>query len=210
MHIVTISDTHLRTPSYLIPPGDLLIHSGDATMGGTLQEVMKFNKWLGEIKDNYKYGIVFVAGNHDWLFEKQPDLARSLITNATYLQDESVVINGFKIYGSPYQPEFCNWAFNLPRGEQLAKKWSQIPDDTNILVTHGPPAKILDTCPGFSQVGCEDLSKRIDQLKDLKLHQFGHIHHSNGMKLHNGIIYINASVCDEKYLPLNPIIEVDL
>lgn len=209
--VVCISDTHNKTGSLNLPPGDLLIHSGDATMSGSLNEVIKFNKWLGEIKDNYKYGILFIPGNHDWLFEKQPDVAISMMYNAKVLMHESTEINGYKIFGSPFQPEFCSWAFNIPRGQPLAHKWSVIPLDTQILVTHGPPYQILDRLPFSSErVGCEELSKKINELKDLELHVFGHIHHGSGMHCQDGITYVNASICDEQYKPLNTVQVVDL
>jgi len=186
-----------------LPDGDLLIHSGDATSVGQIIDIVKFNQELGGIKTKYKHGIIFIPGNHDFLFERNQQLARDIMTNAKVLIDESVEIEGIKIYGSPWQPEFNNWAFNLPRGEALKQRWSTIPDDTNILVTHGPPYGILDKCPDGSLVGCEELYKRVFELKQLKLHQFGHIHHAWGTKQIDNITFINASICTENYKPTN-------
>lgn len=202
---------HGKMKSNTVPKGDLLIIAGDISMGGTLREVMAFNKWLGEIKDNFTHGIVFTPGNHDWLFEQDPALGKRLITNAKVLLHEPTEINGYKIFGSPYTPEFCDWAFNVPRGEELKTKWDQIPEDTQILITHGPPLNILDRLIHSSErVGCKDLSNRIDLLPNLELHSFGHIHYSYGIECHNGVTYVNSSICDEQYRPMNAPIIVDL
>ena len=91
--------------------------------------------------------------------------------NAIYLEDSGVVIDGLKFWGSPWTPEFFDWAFNARRGLQLFDKWQKIPLDTDVLITHGPPAGILDlvvTRQGEAQVGCNDLLRRIHELKKLK------------------------------------------
>ena len=101
--IVAISDTHSRHNQIsALPAGDILIHAGDATNKGTLAEVVAFNQWLGTLPYQHK---IFVAGNHDFLFEKSPEIARTLMTNAHYLLDEAVVIAGLKFYGSPLATE---------------------------------------------------------------------------------------------------------
>ena len=105
------------------------------------EEALSFLEWFMSL-DNYKHKI-YIAGNHDRLFEDTPNIVRELFEqyhpNIIYLQDSSIEVKGLKIYGSPWQPEFCDWAFNLPRGEKLKAVWDLIPDDTDILVTHGPP-----------------------------------------------------------------------
>lgn len=201
--MIHLSDTHNYHKKLNVPSGDLLIHSGDFTSNGQVHQIVAFDKWLGEIKHKFKFGILICAGNHDRLFETDPNLARSLITNATYLQDEAIEINGFKIYLSPHQPEFCNWSFNVPRGEALAKIWAKIPLDTDILVTHGPARGILDYAPQCGQVGCNDLYRRILELPNLLLHCFGHIHASWGTKMVDNVMYSNGSICNEQYKPIN-------
>src|SRR2546430_16820633 len=124
MRIVCISDTHSRHDRIEVPPGDILIHAGDATMTGRMEELARFNHWLGRLPHHYK---IFIAGNHDWLFEKEPTLAESLITNAMYLRDSAARIEGLKFYGSPWQPRFMHWAFNLARGQATGRKWDLIP-----------------------------------------------------------------------------------
>lgn len=195
MRCVLISDTHLRFVA--VPPGDVLIHAGDATIEGTPKEFDKFFKWFGALPHPHK---ILIAGNHDWLFEKKPELARSLVPpGVAYLQDELAIVNGLKIYGSPWQPEFMGWAFNLTRGWPLRKKWELVPTGIDILVTHGPPMGILDWSPfGNEHAGCGDLRQELLRIKP-KLHVFGHIHHSYGQMAWNGTKFVNASICDEAY-----------
>jgi Icc-related predicted phosphoesterase len=118
------------------------------------------------------------------------------------------VIDGVKFYGSPWQPEFYDWAFNLPRGEKLAEKWAKIPGNTDILITHGPAHGMLDWTPSGQRVGCEDLFHRIMEVQP-KIHVCGHIHCAYGQKNFNGVEFLNASVLDERYDYANKPIVVD-
>lgn len=202
-----ISDTHDHDLRDLdIPDGDVLIHSGDATGRGTVQSIAAFNHQLGCLPHKHK---LFVPGNHDWLFEKNPNLAKQMLTNATLLIDEAIEIDNIKFYGSPQQPAFCNWAFNVPRGKALKEKWDLIPEDTNVLITHSPPKNILDLCPDGFNAGCEDLLNRIKELNHLKLHVFGHIHFDYGTLIKDNVQFVNASICTEEYHPLNTPIVVN-
>mgnify|MGYP001337605213 FL=1 len=214
MRIVCISDTHNCTSEIAVPDGDLLVHSGDATITGTADEIARFSDWFSGLPHRHK---VFVAGNHDWLFEKDEQLARRLLDpSITYLQDSAGEVDGRKIYGSPWQPRFYDWAFNLMRGSELAEKWAMIPEDTEILVTHGPPFGILDLVPrsGWDEnTGCEELRKRVEQIASfgrLKLHVFGHIHCGYGLHEEFGIRFVNASTCDEQYRPTQSPMVFDL
>ncbi len=210
--IVAISDTHSRHNQFgLLPDGDILIHAGDATVQGKFDEVIEFNRWLGTLPHKHK---IFVAGNHDFLFERSPDLARVLLTNAQYLLDSFVVVEGLKIYGSPWQPRFFDWAFNLDRGAALRRKWDQIPADTDVLITHGPPHRILDGVIDrwtgtFEAVGCEELLPVVQRIKP-RVHIFGHIHAGYGQIEQDGVRYINASNCNEQYKIVNAPIVLDL
>lgn len=214
MRIVCISDTHNCNEEIAVPDGDVLIHAGDATTVGSVEQLRAFNRWFAVLPHKHK---VFVAGNHDWLFEKDNDLARRLLDpSIVYLQDSSAEIDGLKIYGSPWQPRFFDWAFNLNRGYELAEKWSLIPDDIDVLITHGPPYGILDLVPrqGWDEnTGCEELRKRVEQIAAngrLKLHVFGHIHCGYGVHEEFGVKFVNASTCDEQYNATQPPIVIDL
>lgn len=214
MRIVCISDTHNCLEQIAVPEGDVLIHSGDATVNGSEIEVIGFLARFSRLPHKRK---IFVAGNHDWLFEKDDDRARRLLDpGISYLQDSSTEIDGLKIYGSPWQPRFFDWAFNLNRGREMAEKWAMIPDDIDILITHGPPHGILDLVPrkGWDEnTGCEELRKRVEQLAHLgrlKLHVFGHIHCGYGVHEEFGVKFVNASICDEQYNPTQSPIVIDL
>lgn len=208
--IVCLSDTHNRHEQIVVPDGDILIHAGDATIRGTLDEVVFFNEWFANLPHERK---IFVAGNHDWLFETNNRYARTLLdASIYYLQDSSVEIAGLKFYGSPWQPRFFDWAFNLMRGAELAEKWKLIPDDTDVLITHGPPNGILDEVQQryfIENTGCEELRKRVEIIKP-KLHIFGHIHCGYGRVEKFDVQFINASNCDENYQPTNQPIVIDL
>jgi len=148
MKITFISDTHnkhnhLTSNAYnnILGSGDVLVHAGDCTSMGKSHEITNFLNWLGMTDFKHK---IFIAGNHDFGFETHTDIAEEFKERGIiYLFDTEVVIDGVKFYGSPWQPEFYDWAFNLPRGEKLAEKWAKIPGNTDILITHGPARKTL-------------------------------------------------------------------
>lgn len=208
--IVCVSDSH-TFENFTVPDGDILIHSGDISFTGTFVEMSKGMRWLGKFSHKFK---IFVCGNHDWLGETDPLLMKELANEngITYLDDSGAEIMGFKVWGSPVQPEFNSWAFNRKRGAEIAKHWAKIPENTQILISHGPPMGILDEVDrgivngidmGREHVGCEELKKRIDQLKDLRLHCFGHLHDSNGIYTDpSGKIFVNAAICTEEYKPI--------
>ncbi len=210
MRLVCISDTHsmhLRMPE--IPDGDVLIHAGDSLAQGSLENIEELNDWLGTLPHRHK---IVVAGNHDWAFQDIPDEARAALSNAIYLEDSGVEIDDIRFWGSPWTPMFMNWAFMLDRGEALYQRWQEIPENTDVLITHGPPKGIGDMADmGFKSlnVGCLDLLERIDQLA-LKAHIFGHIHEGYGLYQRGNTRLINASICTARYEPTNLPVVLDL
>jgi Icc-related predicted phosphoesterase len=200
LKIIAISDTHGKHWSITIPPGDVLVHAGDITRRGSIDEVNNFNEYLGTLPHAYK---IIIAGNHDFCFERNREESESKLTNCIYLQDQGVVIEGVKFYGSPWQPWFYNWAFNLKRGNELKLKWSKIPLDTKVLITHGPPFGHRDMTLRRSSEGCEDLLRAVNRIKP-KVHIFGHIHEDSGLSSNENTVFINASICDSSYTPINP------
>ena len=221
MKIIAISDTHNRQKQIVIPQCDVLVHAGDLTMGGTLGEVTRALIWLGEQKVNGTCKeVVLIAGNHDWLAERDPDIFKRLCeeNGLHYLNDSGVEIDGVKFWGSPVQPEFFGWAFNRARTlteaaykqiKEIRQHWDLIPDGTDVLITHGPPHKVLDLTPRNEQVGCEELFKAVMRVKP-KLNIFGHIHHSYGETVFMDTKFVNASICDEQYVPSKKPIEVEI
>lgn len=201
LKIVHLSDTHFAHQFIEIPDGDILIHTGDALGRGSLQELGQFARWMQALPHKHK---IYVPGNHDEVVEKMTPLARETLgPDITMLINESVTIEGQHIWGSPYTPFFNNWSFMRYRGPLIAEIWELIPDDVDILLTHGPPHGILDEVPtGMDKnVGCEELRKRLKTIKP-KLHLFGHIHEGYGHQRIDGIDFYNSAIQGEFYEPL--------
>jgi Icc-related predicted phosphoesterase len=211
--ICAISDTHLSHNQLDIPECDLLIHAGDFSFVGKMVDVLDVNQWFGKLKAQGKIKeAVIICGNHDWVGMKNPSWTKEAFTNCHYLDEESIELFNYKIFGSAWTPEFNNWAFNAKRGKEIARHWKKITEDVEILITHGPPHKILDinteeiySLPlGPEHLGCEELAKKVKKLENLKLHVFGHIHSSSGEQDINGVKFVNASVLNESYQVVYP------
>lgn len=207
MKFIAISDTHGQHTKLLLPEGDVIIHAGDISGRGTESQVREFIDWFSSL--HYKYKI-FIAGNHDFFLEKaSAETVRSMIpSNIIYLNDSSVEIEGIKIWGSPVQPWFHDWAFNRQRGEDIRKHWNLIPADTDILITHGPVKGILDRTVYGQEVGCEDLLDIVKRNKP-SVHICGHIHEAYGERINEQTRFINASVLNEDYFLVNSPIEFE-
>lgn len=215
-----ISDTHTYHDKVKIPDGDILIHCGDNTIYGEVYEMKSFLTWFGNQPHRHK---IFINGNHEvqvWKnnLTKQmvEDHNKYFMTNIHYLENELLGLAGLNFYGSPNTPEFFDWAYMYDRKDG-ADIWQGIPDNTDVLITHGPPAGILDTVSTSDRyprkhAGCDDLLKRVEEIKP-KLHCFGHIHHQYGWTkvLHptNPVLFVNAATCNSRYIPVNPPIVVD-
>jgi Icc-related predicted phosphoesterase len=200
MDIVVIADTHGLHKEVPIPPGDVIIHAGDISNVGKPQELKDFFNWFNALNIKVK---IFIAGNHDFLFEKNGIQARSFIPDGViYLQDSAVEVEGVKIYGSPTTPEFMDWAFMAKRGEDIRRYWEKIPTDTDILITHGPPHGILDQTIEGIHAGCEELKTKVFQIRP-KYHVFGHIHEAYGQQLEDEVTFVNASIVNADYNVVN-------
>ncbi len=196
--VVAMSDLHGHLP--LVPPCDLLLIGGDlcphgqtavqaAWLGGA------FRDWLGRIPARE---VVAVAGNHDWIFERAPHLVPDL--RWRYLEDRGVELFGLKIYGTPWQPRFFDWAFNLDEPD-LEIKFNRIPEGTDIVVCHGPPLGFGDLAPrswGGEHVGSPSLLNRLLTVRP-QLCVFGHIHEGRGVYPRDGMVLANVSVVDHRY-----------
>jgi Icc-related predicted phosphoesterase len=219
---VCISDTHTKHDKLVLPKGDVLIHAGDFSYGGAKRELIKFTKFLEKAEFEHK---IVIAGNHEITFDKNvvdndpywkfikedtkdylntEESKKMIMNSCTYLENSGIELYGYKIWGSPVTPTFYNWAFMKDRGEDIKKVWDQIPEDTDILLTHGPPHKILDFTEAGEYAGCEELKIQVlERVKPL-YHIFGHIHEANGIKKIDNTTFINAAICDFKYKPTNP------
>lgn len=174
--IVAIADTHGEHAQLKLPDGDILIHAGDMTQRGTLQQLESVANWLRAQPHRHK---VVIAGNHDFALQRDAVNARALFHGLTFLEDSEATCEGLRIWGSPWQPWFHDWAFNLRRGADIDAKWQLIPEGVDVLVTHGPPAGYGDLVWNGERVGCEDLTRQLDRVKP-KLLFFGHIHEDRG------------------------------
>lgn len=214
MKILTISDTHNKhkqIPNEYLENAensiDMIIHAGDMTGRGYKNEILPFLDWYNDL--NFKHKIL-IAGNHDFMFETHPKEIEDMLKNRpniTYLNDSGVEIDGVKIWGSPVQPWFYNWAFNR-RDADIKPHWDMIPLDTDILITHGPVKGYLDVTTRGDVTGCPYLLERIAELKNLKLHVCGHIHEAYGVvEFPDGQVFVNASVLDHNYaMSFRPIV----
>ncbi len=219
MKIVCISDTHNKhryLKELLTMEADLLLHAGDFSSGGTKDEIVAFNKWLGELE-----GItekIIIAGNHDRGLELHWDLYSSLIDNATILHPltekgpagAAIDFNGLRIYGEPRQPEFFNWAFNVNRLE-MKDVWDEIPkpQDIDILLTHGPPLRCLDRNEEGEDVGCYYQREWIKKYQPMYV-VCGHIHEGYGRAKIYQTQVINASILNRRYEPVNKPIIIEI
>lgn len=231
MKLALASDIHGLWRKIDWPKADVLCLAGDILhnyeygRGCSVEcarQVIEIEDLIKYLKDKYAH-LVLVAGNHDWAWYRHHSHEQAVnacnMEGVHYLQDSSVVIDGVKFYGSPWQPYFYDWAFNLPNPKvspAMAYAAAQamcnnIDFDTNVLITHGPPYGVLDITYGGEHVGCPRLAERV--LKNdnyLKLHVFGHIHFSAGIEKIDGKTFVNAAILGEDYLPAKNPTVVDI
>ena len=224
---------HCVNMGYDVPDGDVLCHCGDFSSTGSLQEVAAFCKWFGAFPHKRK---IVIAGNHDLTLhggsygQTGPRFghseachpqeamricaeARRLINsipNCEYLCDSGTSVDGITIWGSPWSPEFCDWAFNLPRGEPIREKWRLIPTGVDVLLTHGPPLGHGDTTHNRVRAGCLDLLAEVQQRVRPQVHAFGHIHEAYGATSDGVTTYLNAATCTIRYRPEHPPLVMDV
>ncbi len=235
MKIVAISDVHCRWDKVTVPECDLLVSCGDYSFKGEFHVVRDFHKWLN--KQPAKH-IISGQGNHERHVEADFEGAKKVALEACprvhFVEEGRVEIEGVKIWVTPMTPFFCNWSYNRVDEEvdeemivdfytgktKLVKSikphFDAIPDDTQVLVSHGPVYDILDkTCFAdgtrkSEPLGSRMLLKRVKELKELDLFFSGHIHFQGGSHHHEGgVSFYNASICDEMYVPSNPITIVE-
>lgn len=207
MKIVCVSDLHMATP--VLPKGHLLVCAGDLTSTGTEREIKTMVEWLSSQADSFPAGVIFIAGNHDFLFQDEPKLAYAMLTHPKlhYLENSGMHLGNLNFWGSPYTPRFYDWAF-MKHDAVLANMWSQIPRGTDILITHGPARGILDTNKRGDHCGSWSLADVLPRIS-IKYHIFGHIHESNGFKEMGHYTAVNAAIMDHMYSPENPAWVID-
>jgi len=207
MRFVALSDTHGKH-NFDLPPGDVLLHAGDVSSRGLKSEIQRFLDWFSSLDYAYK---IFIAGNHDFFFEEatKEEIEAMIPDNLIYLNDSGVEIEGIKIWGSPIQPWFHEWAFNRKRGPEIQKHWDLIPSDSDIVITHGPAFGIHDRLVSGMPVGCEDLLPTLQRIAP-KVHLCGHIHEAYGDRQVGETLFLNASILNVRYEIANAPIEFEL
>ncbi len=209
MKLVCISDTHSRHRDVKLPEGDILIHAGDISVHGEIESFDNFNRWIKDLPFDY---VIFTAGNHD---RCRATMIEKLVPNGVFLNDSAWKWSGLNFYGSPQTPsvwdtkeEYCYIRHDY---EDAQKIWDKIPDDTDVLITHGPPLGILDFVDKKNaEVGCSVLLDRVLEVKP-KVHIFGHIHESNGyINQRYGIKFVNCAQMDGEFSMTNKPIVVDI
>lgn len=211
MKIVAFSDTHGFHDRVTLPAGDILIFAGDACNRGEYNEFHAFITWLAQFRDQYRH-VILVAGNHDWPLMRMRGACVELMEQhkIIYLEDDLVVASGITIYGSPWLPTFCDWAFNLPRGGDRLKAARDAIMKCDVLVTHGASYGTLDRLEYGDRVGCELLAGRMKEIKP-KIHIHGDIHYTYGTELTTyGTLVHNVALCDENYDIARPPMVIDI
>ena len=186
MRILHSSDTHgCHRRLHDLPQADIVIHSGDFTMNGSEQEALDFLNWFCDLPYPQK---IFICGNHDeCLYGATID---GLDGNVHYLCNSGIEIEGLKFYGVPMFMGDCI-------SDRQIKHYANIPDDTDILITHTPPFGILDFDDNINY-GSEELLSRISVVQP-RLHLFGHIHSQHGTTVLNGTTFSNGAIMNANY-----------
>ena len=194
MKLTIISDTHGQHEALGHLSGDVLIHCGD--FENIFQQdkdiIEKLDDWFG--RQNFDR-ILCVGGNHDHVLEQRQH--GTPFKNAEFLHDRSYEFGGLKFHGSSWVPQLHNHAF-YGKPSALKNAWANIPDDTDVLITHTPAAGILDVSSRGHQLGCKYLATRICDM-NLKLHCFGHVHNAAGSKHVGETLFVNATSVNSNF-----------
>ena len=202
MQITVISDTHglhdriksLNKPfiNEVDGAGKMIIHAGDITEDGSEAEVRDFLRWFAKLPHQYK---LFIGGNHDLFLEESSlvTIGKMIPKGVYWLNNSGLIVEGIRIWGSPVTPYFLGMAFNKKRGVEIKKVWDGVSSLTDILITHGAPAGIMDG--GFGGFGCEDLLERVKEIKP-RYHLYGHAHGHSGISKVEETTFINAAMVD--------------
>jgi Icc-related predicted phosphoesterase len=203
MRLVLLSDTHTFHNQVQVPDGDVLCHIGDMGLRGNISEILPCLEWLNAQPHEH---VVAIAGNHDFAFEKWPEIMKESLGRIRYLENTGVRIDGKTFYGSPVTPWFLDWAFNIARGAAIKRYWDEIPKGLDVLLTHGPPHGILDQAAPHKHsecLGCEELFEAVEG-KSPVIHAFGHIHGGYGQaQFGSGTKFFNCSAVNEAYKVVN-------
>lgn len=216
MRLVCVGDTHGKTLP--VPDGDVFVHVGDLCRKNDMPELQEQAAWISGLPHRHK---IVIAGNHDWplmhcargrmvctacdargLHECDPAsrVAALALFGGAYVEDVALSIDGVKLYATPWQAYYHDWAFNLPPGAVMRGVWNQIPDETDILVTHVPPLGFGDRTPAGERIGDADLAARAIAVGPA-LHVFGHVHHDGGAWTEDATVFANVTTWEDARKP---------
>lgn len=210
MKIIAISDTHTRHREIMIPDCDILIHAGDYTSNGRIEETSSFLTWFAAQPAEFK---VFISGNHDSLSFNNSSLFKALVkehANLFYLEDSGIEIKGLKIWGTPWTPTFGMWSYMVdPYSPRMQKYRDMIPEDLDILVSHGPPHSVCSTTQDGKEAGCIQLKFAIEKVQPKHV-ICGHIHEAHGTGVIGGSKVHNVASLDARYTYTHKPVEIKL
>lgn len=220
MKLAFVSDTHELHGEIAVPPCDVLVCCGDFTNLGTAGAVESFAAWCAELlREKPVRHVVVVAGNHELSLDptrresaggaRERAIAELESAGAIYLEGSGCAIEGVTFHGSPWSMRFYDWAFQIDTEAQDLELALALPDRVDVLVTHGPPHRVLDRTYDGRHVGSPALAARVESIRP-RVHAFGHIHEAYGIAAGHGTTFVNASTCDARYRPIHPPIVIDL
>lgn len=186
MRFVLVSDTHERHRELSVPEGDVLLHGGDGLELGI--SPADLDGWFGELGFAH---VLAVAGNHDFPLEDAERAGETGFRNARLLHDEAAEVDGLWVYGAPWVPDLPVWAY-YANEERLREAWAKVPAGVDVLLTHTPPAGILDRNRQGTSLGCPFLAEELKRIRP-RLHVFGHVHASAGVHVDGVTLFVNAS-----------------
>lgn len=207
MRIVVISDTHGGHEELALPSGDVLIHCGDFEnlFQANPDAILQIDDWFKRQEFDL---VLCTGGNHDHLIQECLNEGRQPFEHAVFLKDEAFAHRGVTFHGSPWVPHLDGHAF-FADDDRLRDAWAAIPDDVDVLITHTPPAGILDISSTDLMLGCACLAERLVQLGP-KLHCFGHVHASAGTCQVGTTTFVNASSVGSDFRIKNEPFVIDL
>ena len=209
MKICMISDTHCKHWGLDIPKCDVLIHAGDITQQGDIGSFEDFNVWIRHLRDeNIIHEAVVIAGNHDIALDGGYVDPSELLSACTYLDNSGTYIGDTYFWGIPHSKTFGRWAFGCEEDE-LSAKFSNVPEDTDILVTHGPALGVLDKAYRGDDCGSQSLLTFIEERRP-PLVVCGHIHEGRGLAKVGSTLVVNAASTDFKYSVIKTPITLDI
>ena len=207
MKLTIVSDTHGEQDKIGRLSGDVLIHCGDMfnMFNQTHEDFDRMDEWFGEQDFDL---VLCIGGNHDFELQKRSGYVDNPFSNATYLEGKSYEFGGINFFGAPWVPDLYDQAF-FTKDNKLSDKWADIPDNVDVLITHTPPAGILDVSSKGLVLGCRHLLEAIERTKPT-VHCFGHVHASSGVHKDGATTFINAALVNSKYELSHPPYEIEL